>query len=463
MYYWNILGIDPTENVSEIKKAYAQKLKLYHPEEDAEGYQKLREAYDSALKYAKRTSSPFLSIDPIPDDNADLNTDLNADLIEENVIQPDGRFFSRTISMQDNLDKSHDQEKQIEELMVNVGTLYDDLFSRIVPSNWEALLNSHVMWNINSRNILKYKMLDFFTDRHHLPQQVWILLDSHFNWSDELDNDSYSPYYNHEILSYIIGQINKVKPLGYSFFKQVEGINYDEYLDARENAQNAYSSENFSDAFMYIQQAKKLYQEDPDLLRLEGILYLRNKDFQKAIDTFNRLLAIDPDDTDGIRYRATAFYEIKQRKRFLEDYNRLYSKKPWHDEILLFMAKNHFKLGNLEKAKYLAIKAQKNNFLRNEARALVSHINAKMRIDINRDLELYPDNLRLKTKLNNIDKEVLKGYYLDFGIVGKGLKVYFVLMFWMFIALLSLGTNIWIVILIYYLIKYLRRISKSNS
>lgn len=459
MNYWNILGIDPTENNSEIKKAYAQKLKMYHPEEDPEGYQKLREAYDSALKYARRMSSPSLSIDSIPDDNANLN----ADLIEETVIEPDSRFFSHTLSMQDNLTKSNDQEKQIEELMVKVETLYNDFFSRIVPSNWESLLNSNVMWNINSRKTLEYKMLDFFADHRHLPQKVWMLLNSHFNWSDEHANDSYSPYYNHEILAYIIGQINKVKPLDYSFFKQVEGINYDEFLDYKENAQNAYKSQNFSDSYTYIKQAKKLYQDDPDLLRLEGILYLRNKEYTKAIDAFNKLLTIDPDDTDGIRYRATAFYEIKQRKSFLEDYNRLYPKRPSHDEVLLFVAKNHFKLGNLQKAKHLAIIAQKNNFLRNEARALVSHIHAKMRIDINRNLELYPHNSDLIIKLNNIDKEVLKGYYLDFGIVGKGLKLYLSLIIWIFIAVFTIGINIWIVILIYYLMKYLRRNAKSHS
>ena len=30
---WNILGIEPTDNKKEIKKAYTKLLKMFHPEE----------------------------------------------------------------------------------------------------------------------------------------------------------------------------------------------------------------------------------------------------------------------------------------------------------------------------------------------------------------------------------------------------------------------------------------------
>ncbi len=54
--FWSILGIEPTTNKKVIQQAYADKLKIYHPEDDPVGFQNLRDAYRSAIAYAKNQS-----------------------------------------------------------------------------------------------------------------------------------------------------------------------------------------------------------------------------------------------------------------------------------------------------------------------------------------------------------------------------------------------------------------------
>lgn len=56
MNWWNVLDIAYDSDLKTIKKAYAKLLKIYNPEDDAEGYQRLREAYDEAVKYAKKNN-----------------------------------------------------------------------------------------------------------------------------------------------------------------------------------------------------------------------------------------------------------------------------------------------------------------------------------------------------------------------------------------------------------------------
>lgn len=53
-HYWQVLGLDaPTQDKKAIKKAYATQLKLHRPDEDPEGFQRLRKAYEFALAYVE--------------------------------------------------------------------------------------------------------------------------------------------------------------------------------------------------------------------------------------------------------------------------------------------------------------------------------------------------------------------------------------------------------------------------
>jgi len=43
-YYWFILNIAPTSDLKVIKRAYATQLKAHRPEDNAEHFQRVREA-----------------------------------------------------------------------------------------------------------------------------------------------------------------------------------------------------------------------------------------------------------------------------------------------------------------------------------------------------------------------------------------------------------------------------------
>lgn len=54
MIDWNLLGIEPTDDIGAIKRAYAIKSKEYHPEEQPEKFQQLHSSYKEAVAKARK-------------------------------------------------------------------------------------------------------------------------------------------------------------------------------------------------------------------------------------------------------------------------------------------------------------------------------------------------------------------------------------------------------------------------
>lgn len=91
MNIWEVLGINPTRNKKEIKRAYAQKVKQCHSEDNPVEWERLHEAYSRALKYAdggnisgrtyeffEKSGSTTVNTPSVPD-HEELQTDFNYD------------------------------------------------------------------------------------------------------------------------------------------------------------------------------------------------------------------------------------------------------------------------------------------------------------------------------------------------------------------------------------------------
>lgn len=72
--YWDVLGIDPTPDEAIVRRAYASKLRVTNPEDDADGFKRLREAYEFAMGHAR-----YLQMHPPVDSPSEVAGDGDDD------------------------------------------------------------------------------------------------------------------------------------------------------------------------------------------------------------------------------------------------------------------------------------------------------------------------------------------------------------------------------------------------
>lgn len=84
MNCWEVLGIEPTSDKKEIKKAYARLLKQYHPEENPEEFKQIQAAYQQCLHPDQEVESVSY------EQNVDIKQDIKTQPIsmKEDEIAP---------------------------------------------------------------------------------------------------------------------------------------------------------------------------------------------------------------------------------------------------------------------------------------------------------------------------------------------------------------------------------------
>lgn len=121
---FNVLRIEPTKDEKEIKRAYSKLLPSYHPEQDHEGFMRLRGAYEEALSYARQE------------------------------------------------DDDQKEKEPVDFWMERVEEIYRVYKTRIDVAKWQELLEDDICVAIDSANECNERLLVFLADHILLPHEV---------------------------------------------------------------------------------------------------------------------------------------------------------------------------------------------------------------------------------------------------------------------------------------------------
>ncbi|GLY10830.1 J domain-containing protein [Pseudobacillus badius] len=420
MTAWDILEIEPTEELSAIKKAYARKLKVHHPEEDPAGYQRLREAYDWAVKYqktaVKRASVPVeagvraeegngwaASYDEAEEYDIGGNDQAEAAVEMDNHAEADVHIPTPPpVDWRDYQDPFRRNEKLIDEFMNRVEELYENFAERIDIEAWTALLDSDVIWNFELKREASERLLAFLEDYPFLPKSIWQLLDSNFQWSQEAfdedhpfwdyASDRFSEYFQHQVKPYYPG-------LSYSFLLRAKNIDFDAYLYCRECALQHLIVNEMEQAEEWLHKAEAIFTGDPELLRLKGSVYLHTGRLERASEALGQATQINPDDIEARMMLAYTLYESKQLPEAIQQCKIILDAKPDHIDTLSIYGKSLFEQNQLAESRNIFKRIEEMEPNASEAVTYLAAIHVRM-------IKELPANER--PPLSELNKELQK-------------------------------------------------------
>ncbi|WP_341417460.1 tetratricopeptide repeat protein [Paenibacillus filicis] len=360
MTVWEWLGIERTQDEKEIKRAYARQLKKHHPEDDPQGYQQLREAYDEALRLAKQRRVLDAEDDRSQDD-MDWNDGEHEDTGEEEIHTPrlvvwEPEEEQETESYTPRLVVAEQQSgfpsfpQQLDRFMEQVEAVYDDFWARIDMDRWTELLNSDIVWQVAQRQTLSLRLLSFLEEHDQLPPHVWRLLEESFYWQERIrEEPEFAEQFSGGFIRHMSDQL---EGLGLRFPSLVEGeeVDYDAFLRLRKAALEALQDDDLEGAGEALDEAYAIYALDPDLHRLQAEYYVRRGERELALAACNRAIASSPDEMDGYLYRARIWYEQNEVTEAIRECQFILTRMQVNTAIRCLLGQCYMKLGDLERA-----------------------------------------------------------------------------------------------------------------
>lgn len=251
---FQILGIAETKEEEPIRSSYLALLKDTNPEDDPEGFKRLREAYEEALRSAAEHSG-------------------------EEEEEPQG---------------------EVGIWMKRVRETYRNVFLRRDAEIWKGLFADEVCVGFDSFLEARGQLLGFFSGHSFLPRTVWMLLDQVFHVME--DFDALKEEFHVNFLKHIQYHVNSEDFLDYSLFEAQEDYkpesdeDTDQYIKEYFQIKSMLEDGETEGASQMLSDIKRhgVYHPYEDVERLR--LYIRQEESEKGKELAESLLARYPQD-----------------------------------------------------------------------------------------------------------------------------------------------------------------------
>lgn len=335
-----VLGLEPTKDERLIKNAYREKLTVTNPEDDPEGFKRLRTAYEEACAYAKRTDE-------------ELNTPKQRDET------PSGLWLERGKK------------------------LYENISSRQNTGLWRELFDDDIFLSLEEEENCRWKLLRYLMDHFRLPGDVWKVLDEKMHLVQ--DAAALRESFPADFINFVVNRCesDRGEDMEFELFEGAEDANYDLFFNYYDNCWQALQEEKAEEAAKYLEEAAGLHIYHPAMEVCRGRLLYKQDKKPEACAFMKALLEKYPGNAMVCYNTAEILWDFGDKDGAAEIYRNL---KEAHDKH--YMANLRLAEWNYDKGNYTEAKKCAENVLSvgvdDSFMELLTKINARLE----RDLEL---------------------------------------------------------------------------
>lgn len=193
---FSILGIEETREEKAIKAAYREKLAVTNPEDNPEGFKRLRQAYEEALALLKAPQE-----EQEPEDTSES-----------------GQWVAEAAG------------------------LYSTLSGRQDLEGWKQLFTRDVYLSLDGEEECQRKLLVFLMQHYRLPTAVWKLLEEKLDINK--NQSRLKEQFPAEFIDYLVSRVTRGEDVEFSQFDGPEDGDYDAFLQCYDNCWRALQEDN---------------------------------------------------------------------------------------------------------------------------------------------------------------------------------------------------------------------------
>ena len=309
---FQILGIEQTKDERALKNAYREKLAVTNPEDDPEGFKRLRAAYEEACRYARTAEEE--------------TGEQESQNLEDDT--PAGRWIR------------------------GVREIYENITDRCDVSKWKSLFDADAFLSLEEEENCTIYLLRFLMEHFKLPTDVWKLLNEKIHIVQNAG--VFRERFPAQFVNYMVHKCESGEEVDFTQFTGAEDADYDQFLQYYDRAFQALQEGNTDEAERMINCSDALKITHPVMEVCRASLYEKKGRTGEAITHLKELTDRYPED-DLLAYNtAEMLWRNDRHPDAAAIYEKLRKKLPKHYMANLRLTDWYYEQGDYKEAKKCA-------------------------------------------------------------------------------------------------------------